>query len=163
MNKTEKNQKLLSSGGIFVDIFIGFLVAACIAGIIYRCFIYDPNALDQANESYMVYFEIENAYDTYAQHLHSGDAVYDEATGLRIGTLAVHVDHTPDSAVAVSQQQTDSPLVVTGVMHSVPGEMEQGTLIIDGAYMLTPGQIVEIYTDTVSVSVRVLKIVESVE
>ena len=163
MNKTEKNQKLFSSGGIFVDIFIGFLIAACIAGIIYRCFIYDPNALDQANESYMVYFEIENAYDTYAQYLHSGDAVYDEATGLRIGTLAVHVDHTSNSAVAVSQQQTDSPLVVMGVMHSVPGEMEQGTLIIDGSYMLTPGQIVEIYTDTVSVSVRVLKIVESVE
>jgi hypothetical protein len=51
MNKTEKNEKLFSSGGVFVDIFIGFLIAACIAGVVYRCFIYDPNARQETGEA----------------------------------------------------------------------------------------------------------------
>ncbi len=163
MNKTENNKKLFSSGGIFVDIFIGFLIAACITGIVYRCFIYDPHAHEQAGESYMVYFEIENAYESYATYLKSGDAVYDSATGLRIGSLALHADHAQDSAVTVLQASSDAPLRVKGVMSSVPGEMEQGTLVIDGSYMLTPGQTLEIYTATVSVNVRILQITEAAE
>lgn len=165
MNKTEKNKKLFSSGGVFVDIFIGFLIAACIAGIVYRCFIYDPNKRLEEGESYMVYFEIENAHESYAKYLESGDTVYDAATGLRIGALAVHTDHAEGSAVSVLQdeQAEDMPLSVKGVLRSVPGLMEQGTLVIDGSYMLTPGQVFEIYTDTVSVNVRVLSITEMTE
>lgn len=170
MNKTEKNQKLFSSGGIFVDIFIGFLIAACLAGIVYRCFIYDPNARTQQGESYMVYFEIENAHESFVQYLESGDVVYDEATALRIGTLALHEEHAENSAVAMietAQEQTQvgetGAMTVRGVFRSVPGVMEQGTLVIDGTYMLTPGQILEIYTDTVAVKVRILQITEHTE
>jgi hypothetical protein len=165
MNKTEKNEKLFSSGGVFVDIFIGFLIAACIAGVVYRCFIYDPNARQEAGESYMVYFEIENAYESYVDYLNSGNQVYDGATGLRIGALALHEDHVESSAVAMlknddAEQQSIS---VEGVFRSVPGVLEQGTLVIGGSYMLTPGQVSEIYTDTVSVEVRILQITEAVE
>ena len=163
MNKAEKNKKLFSSGGVFVDIFIGFLIAACIAGVVYRCFIYDPNAHDHAGESYMVYFEIENAHESYANYLDSGDSVYDGATGLQIGTLDVHVDHAEGSAVSVLRNAEQTSLRVKGVMRSVPGIMEQGTLVIGGSYMLTPGQVLEIYTDTVSVEVRILQIVELTE
>ena len=81
MNKAEKNKNLFSSGGVFVDIFIGFLIAACIAGVVYRCFIYDPHARDEAGESYMVFFEVENAQRSFASYLQSGDHVYDESTG----------------------------------------------------------------------------------
>ena len=162
MNKTEKNTKLFSSGGIFVDIFIGFLIAACIAGIVYRCFIYDPNNHLEDGKSYMVYFEVQNAHPSYAAYLESGDTVYDDATGLRIGALAQHADHAEGSAVAVTQTQEDedAPLVVEGVLRSVAGSMEQGTLQIGDSYLLTPGQELEIYTDTVSVWVRILRIVE---
>ncbi len=162
MSKAEKNRKLFTSGGIFVDIFIGFLIAACIAGVVYRCFIYDPNARVEAGESYMVYFEIENAHQSYADYLDSGDPVYDGATGLRIGALAVHEEHIDGSAVSVLQEPADeqSPLCVKGVLRSVPGELEQGTLVIGGSYKLTPGQVLEIYTDTVSVNVRILQITE---
>jgi hypothetical protein len=165
MNKTEKNEKLFSSGGVFVDIFIGFLIAACIAGVVYRCFIYDPNARQETGESYMVYFEIENAYESYVDYLNSGNQVYDGATGLRIGALALHADHVESSAVAMlknddAEQQSIS---VEGVFRSVPGVLEQGTLVIGGSYMLTPGQVLEIYTDTVSVEVRILQITEAVE
>ena len=165
MNKTENKKRLFSSGGVFVDIFIGFLIAACIAGVVYRCFIYDPNAHREQGEAYMVYFEIIDAQESYAAYLDSGDAVYDDATGLRIGALALHEDHADDSAVAVLQnaEEVDAPLSVKGVFRSVPGEMEQGTLVIDGAYMLTPGQVLEIYTDTVSVNVRILQIAEQTE
>lgn len=165
MNKTEKNEKLFSSGGVFVDIFIGFLIAACIAGVVYRCFIYDPNARQETGESYMVYFEIENAYESYVDYLNSGNQVYDGATGLRIGALALHEDHVESSAVTMlkdddAEQQSIS---VEGVFRSVPGVLEQGTLVIGGSYMLTPGQVLEIYTDTVSVEVRILQITEAVE
>lgn len=165
MNRTEKRKNLFSSGGVFVDIFIGFLIAACIAGIVYRCFIYDPHTRSQEGESYMVYFEIENAHESYADYLESGDNVYDGTTGLRIGALAVHTDHAEGSAVSVLRDENtaDAPLSVTGVMRSVPGEIKQGTLVIDGAYMLTPGQELEIYTDTVSVTVRILQITEQTE
>ena len=165
MNKTEKRKNLFSSGGIFVDLFIGFLIAACIAGIVYRCFIYDPNAGVLDGKSYMVYFEIENAQESFATYLESGDAVYDQETGLRIGALAVHEEHAEGSAVAMLQEERNEnePLIVRGVMRSVAGELEQGTLIIDGTYMLTPGQVLEIYTDTVSVEVRILRIVEHSE
>ncbi len=163
MSKTDKNQKLFSSGGIFVDIFIGFLIAACVAGIVYRCFIYDPSARNPSGESYMVYFEIEDAHESYAQYLQSGDILYDQTTGLRIGTLAIHTDHSPDSAVSVLQYANDAPVTVKGVFCSVPGEIEQGTLVVGGSYMLTPGQIVEIYTEKMEVSVRILQITEAVE
>ena len=165
MNKTEKRKNLFSSGGVFVDIFIGFLIAACIAGIVYRCFIYDPNAGVPDGKSYMVYFEIENAQESFADYLDSGDAVYDDATGLRIGALALHEAHAEGSAVALLQDEADpaAEVIVRGLMRSVSGEMEQGTLVIGGTYMLTPGQVLEIYTDTVSLEVRILKIVEHSE
>ena len=165
MNKTEKKKNLFSSGGIFVDLFIGFLIAACITGIVYRCFIYDPNAGVQEGESYLVYFEIEDARESFARYLESGDVVYDATTGLRIGALALHDEHAAGSAVALLQneQAEDAELSVRGVMRSVAGKMEQGTLIIGGTYMLTPGQVLEIYTDTVSVEVRILRIVEHSE
>ena len=165
MNNTEKNQKLFSSGGIFVDVFIGFLIVACVAGILYRCFLYDPAAFKQDGESYVVYFEIENAHESYAQYLQGGDVVYDEQTGMRLGTLVVHDAHAEGSAVAVAQDELvpDAPLAVQGVMRSAVGSMEQGTLVIGGSYMLTPGQVLEIYTDTVSVSVRILQITEHSE
>ena len=165
MNKAEKRKNLFSSGGVFVDLFIGFLIAACIAGVIYRCFIYDPHAREDAGESYMVYFEIQDPHESYANYLDSDDAVYDAATGLCIGELTEHDDHVQDSAVSVLQNTeiADAPLQITGVMRSVPGKLEQGTLVIDGSYMLTPGQVLEIYTDTVSVNVRILQIIEQVE
>ena len=162
MSKAEKNKKLFTSGGVFVDIFIGFLIAACIAGVVYRCFIYDPNARIEQGESYMVYFEIENAHPSYANYLHSGDLVFDGATGLRIGALAVHDEHIDGSAVSVLQESDEgqASLCVKGVIRTVPGELEQGTLVIGGSYQLTPGQVLEIYTDTVSVNVRILQITE---
>jgi hypothetical protein len=165
MNKAEKNKNLFSSGGVFVDIFIGFLIAACIAGVVYRCFIYDPHARDEAGESYMVFFEVENAQQSFASYLQSGDHVYDETTGLRLGALATHAQHSENSAVSVVQNAEDvqNPLSVMGVFRSVPGQVEQGTLIIGGSYMLTPGQTVNIYTDTVSLQVRILQIVEQSE
>ena len=165
MNKEEKRKPLMSSGGIFVDIFIGFLIAVCIAAVVYRCFIYTPSVSQTEGESYMVYFEIIDAQESYAAYLESGDAVYDDATGLRIGALALHEGHVQDSAVSVlrDQEDADTPLSVCGVFRSVPGTLEQGTLVIDGTYMLTPGQTLEIYTDTVSVSVRILQIAEQIE
>ena len=165
MKKAETNKKLFSSGGVFVDLFIGFLIAACVAGIVYRCFIYDPNKNLEAGESYMVYFEITDAHESYASYLEDTDTVYDSATGKRIGALAPHNDHAEGSAVAVLQdeQQEDAPLTVTGVFRSVPGLMEQGSLVIDGTYMLTPGQVLEIYTDTVAVYVRIISITEIAE
>lgn len=160
MNKTENKKKLFSSGGVFVDIFIGFLIAACIAGVVYRCFIYDPEANRDKGESYMVYFEIVDAEPSFADYLISGDKVYDGATNLRIGAIAVHEDHAENSAVAMLQATKDDPLKVTGVFRSVPGELKQGTLSIGGTCTLTPGQVLEIYTDTVSVQVRILHITE---
>jgi hypothetical protein len=160
MNKEEKNKSRITSGGVFVDIFVGFLIAACIAGIVYRCFIYDPNVKQEQGEAHMVYFEILDAQEQYAKYLESGDAVYDTQTGLLIGKLAVHTESEEGSAVSVltGEASTDE-LVVNGVLRSTPGMLDQGTLILDGTYMLTPGQELEIYTDTVSVSVRVTKII----
>ncbi len=162
MNKAEKRKNLFSSGGVFVDLFIGFLIAACIAGVVYRCFIYDPQVREDTGESYMVYFEIENAYESYADYLNARDAVYDGVTGLLIGELAKHDSHVDGSAVSVLQDNdaADAPIQVTGVILSAPGKMEQGTLVIGGSYMLTPGQVLEVYTDTVSVNIRILQITE---
>ena len=165
MNKTEKGNKLFSSGGIFVDLFIGFLIAACLAGIVYRCFVYDPSARTQEGTSYMVYFEVENPHESFAEYLERGDAVYDDATGLCIGKLATHDQHAENSIMAIIENQeiADAPLVMRGVFRSVSGEVDQGTLTIGGSYTLTPGQVLEIYTDTVSVQVRILQITENTE
>lgn len=161
MNREEKKQTLFSSGGVFVDIFIGFLIAACIAGIVYRCFIYDPHANDNQGESYMVYFEIEDAQPSFAEYLTSGDPVYDQATGLRLGALAVHQGSTDEKAVLVLQEQ-EQPLSVKGVFRSRAGELKEGSLVLDGTYTLTPGQVLEIYTDTVAVHVRILQITDQI-
>jgi len=159
MNKEEKNKTLFSSGGIFVDIFIGFLIAASIAGVVYRCFIYDPHANEKAGESYMVYFEIQNAQPGYADYLEDGDSVYDGASGLRVGALAVY-SGSPDGAAVLTSGEKSDGLTVTGVFRSRAGEMEEGSLVLDGTYRLTPGQVLELYTDTVAVTVRILKITD---
>ncbi len=116
MNKAENKQKLFSSGGIFVDLFIGFLIAACIAGVVYRCFIYDPNARLEEGEPYWVYFEIVDAYESYASYLQENDAVYDAQTGMRIGSLILHDASAQDSAVSVQQPlpQSEQPVRVQG-------------------------------------------------
>lgn len=163
MNKEEKRKTLFSSGGVFVDIFIGFLIAACIAGIVYRCFIYDPHVTTDEGESYMIYFEIEDAHPNYAKYLESGDTVYN-AEGLRLGALAVYDGSDSGDAVSVlSNTENTDTVTVRGVMRSRPGVMEQGTLVLDGVYQLTPGQTIEIYTDTVAVTVRILKITDQAE
>lgn len=166
MNKAENNKKLFSSGGVFVDVFIGFLIAACIAGIVFRCFIYDANArAEQEGQSYMVYFEIIDAHESYAKYLTSSSAVYDAESGMRIGVLGVHGDHAEGSAVSLfkDEQAENADLRMKGVINSEVGVLEQGTLVIGGAYMLTPGQELEVYTNTVSVKVRILKITEHFE
>lgn len=159
MNKEEKSKTLFSSGGVFVDIFIGFLIAACIAGVVYRCFIYNPHVNENAGESYMVYFEIENAQPGYADYLEEGDAVYDGASGLHVGALAVYGGSPEGAAVLTSGEQSDG-FTVTGVFRSRAGELEEGSLVLDGTYRLTPGQVLEIYTDTVAVTVRILQITD---
>ncbi|MBQ7379393.1 MAG: hypothetical protein IJW70_06885 [Clostridia bacterium] len=164
MNKEEKSKTSLSSGGIFVDVFIGFLIAACIAGIVYRCFIYDPHVSEEVGQSYMVYFEIEDAHQSYADYLNSGDTVYDATSGLRIGTIAVHKGSVDGQSVSVlTDEQNPESLTVMGVLRSRSGVMEQGSLVLDGTYTLTPGQVLEIYTDTVSVKVRILQISEQTD
>lgn len=164
MSKEEKSKTRLTSGGVFVDIFVGFLIAACLAGIIYRCFIYDPHKSDEPGEAHMVYFEILDAQEQYAKYLESGDSVYDAQTGLLIGKLAVHKESAEGSAVSVRNGENDTEeLVVKGVFRSNPGTLDQGTLVMDGTYMLTPGQVLEIYTDTVSVSVKITKIIKVTE
>lgn len=160
MSKEEKKKTLFSSGGIFVDIFIGFLIAACLAGIAYRCFIYSPDKGGEQGESYLVYFEIEDAHDSYARYLESGDTVYCEENGMRLGTIAVHEQSAPNSVLAENAEadgQAEERRLL-GVFRSVAGQLEAGSLMLDGAYMLTPGQTLEIYTDTVAVTVRVLRI-----
>ena len=84
---------------------------------------------------------------------------------MQIGVLTLHQEHAENSAVALVQdaQNENAPVVIRGVMRSVTGEMEQGTLVIDGTYSLTPGQVLEIYTDTVSVNIRILQITECSE
>lgn len=159
MSKEEKSKKLLSSGGIFVDLFIGLLIAACLAGIAYRCFIYDPDTKVEQGEAYMVYFEIEDAHQSYERYLESDDVVYCNESGLRLGTIAVHENSDSDSVLAENEtEQQDQDKRVFGVFRSVPGKLEQGTLVLDGSYMLTPGQTLEIYTDTVSFTVRIVRI-----
>lgn len=160
MSKEEKKKTLFSSGGVFVDIFIGFLIAACLAGIAYRCFIYSPDKSGEQGESYMVYFEIEDAHDSYARYLESGDTVYCTESGMRLGAIAVHEESDQNSVLAedqVTDEQEESKRVL-GVFRSVPGRLQEGSLVLDGAYMLTPGQTLEIYTDTVAVTVRVVRI-----
>ena len=156
-NKEEKKKTLFSSGGVFVDIFIGFLIAACLAGIVYRCFIYNPDTGVDQGESYMVYFEIEDAHESYARYLESGDAVYCAKSGLRLGAIAVH-EQSDENSVLAEHQRPDDDKRVFGVLRSIPGVLREGTLVLDGSYMLTPGQTLEIYTDTVSVTVRIIRI-----
>ena len=159
MNKEEKRKPLMSSGGIFVDIFIGFLIAVCTAAIVYRCFIYTPSVSQTEGESYMVYFEIEDALPEYIDYLKGGAAVYDEQSGLRLGTLAVHNGNQLGSAVAVEEDQDgDGTVTLKGVFRSREGEFEQGSLVLDGTYRLTPGQTLEIYTETASLKVCITKV-----
>lgn len=160
MNKEEKSKTLFSSGGVFVDIFIGFLIAACIAGIVYRCFIYDPHVSESTGESYMVYFEIENAQPEFADYLEVDDALYDSASGIRLGQLVEIPSESPEGSVVLCTQDSDGNTMIKGVFLSRKGELVQGSLVLDGTYKLTPGQVLEVYTDTVSVNVRIMRIDE---
>ncbi len=162
MNKEEKRKPSMSSGGVFVDIFIGLLIAACIAGIVYRCFIYTPFADTTEGESYMVHFEIVDAMPEYADFLKGGAAVYESEEGIRLGTLAVHNGNQLGSAVQVLENEQDGSLTVKGVFRSRSGSLEEGSLLLDGTYRLTPGQVVEIYTDTVAIQVRIMHITDQI-
>lgn len=159
MSKEEKRNSPFSSGGVFVDIFIILLIAACIAGVVYRCFIYNPEAGAEQGKAYMVYFEIEDAHESYASYLESGDVVYCADSRERLGALAVHEQSDENSVLAeLPDEQEPDGNSVSGVFRSIPGVMREGTLVLGGSYMLTPGQSLEIYTDTVSFTVRIMRI-----
>ena len=173
MNKAENNKKLFSSGGVFVDIFIGLLIAACIAGIVYRCFIYNPSAHIKTEGSYTVYFEIVDAQPSYVSYLENGDKVY--VDGLQIGTISAKeaVEEQSEAATEADEttkQQALSFLTDAIALHeqdkATQVKLDQGTLTVSDnnhTVMLTPGMELEIYTDTVSVNVRILQIVEHKE
>ena len=187
MNKAENKKKLFSSGGIFVDFFIGVLIAACIAGVVYRCFIYNPNArAAQTYGTYTVYYEIVDAQPGFAAYLEQGDKVY--VDGLLVGIIPASHELTEQGETDAEEQETaeqetaeqetaeqetesaqyrlsfcsDANDLEKGTLLSY----EQGTLIIrnnEQTMKFTPGQILEIYTDTVCVNVRILQVVAQTE
>ena len=197
MNKAENKKKLLSSGGIFVDFFIGVLIAACIAGVVYRCFIYNPNAhAAQTYGTYTVYYEIVDAQPGFAAYLEQGDKVY--VDGLLVGIIPASHELTEQGETDAEEQETaeqetaeqETAEQETAEQETAEQETEsaqyrlsfcsdandlekgtllsyeQGTLIIrnnEQTMKFTPGQILEIYTDTVCVNVRILQVVAQTE
>ena len=212
MNKAENKKKLFSSGGIFVDFFIGVLIAACIAGVVYRCFIYNPNAhAAQTYGTYTVYYEIVDAQPGFAAYLEQGDKVY--VDGLLVGIIPASHELTEQGETDAEEQETaeqetaeqetaeqetaeqetaeqETAEQETAEQETAEQETEsaqyrlsfcsdandlekgtllsyeQGTLIIrnnEQTMKFTPGQILEIYTDTVCVNVRILQVVAQTE
>ncbi len=176
-----KNQKNVSESekrfphfGV-LDAVIILLVITALVGIYFRYNIMDTILQSKNLKTYTVTFSIDNIRYTTPNYVNIGDEVYFGETGKHFGTLIQESDGMSEMAfslapaseyftsedgqvVKVSYPNNESRVDARGRLNCEGSVSELGGFLVGGSTYIAPGQTVNIRTEKVSVSIRILSI-----
>ncbi len=156
-----------------VDAMIIILVIAAIVGVYFRYTIIDFLTSDRNIEDYVVSFSVEDIRYTTPNYVSVGDRVYFESDGELFGTLISESENNkePLNITLASKDFTDSNGNIIEVFYpeetrvNAKGRMlckgnysASGGFAIDGSRYIAAGQSVEVYTERVSVTLKITAI-----
>lgn len=145
-----------------VDTLILLMLLAVIAGLIYRVVI-TVTAESEKGALYEVSFEVMETHRDVLAEVRAFDEVYLVENDMRLGAMgctivdestgtvapALTIEHIPDSDMATA----------TGILVCRSAREENGNLMVEGTgRYLTSGSVLEIRTDRVIMTVRILSI-----
>ena len=165
--KTEKSKKLPRFGAL--DAFIILVVIVIIVGVFFRYRLLDVLNAQQNLNDYNVSFSVENVRYTTPDYINVGDVVYFKDSGAELGVITNESENMGAFTVApASEMFTDSNGNMIEVHYpnetrvSINGKMicsaqvsETGGILINGNTYLAPGQIVDVTTELVTMTIQI--------
>lgn len=175
MSKVKKDKAVLKNRPRFnaVDAMIIILVIAAIVGVYFRYTIIDFLTRDRNIESYVVSYSIEDIRYTTPNYISVGDKVYFESDGELMGELISESEKNkePLNITLASKNFTDSKGNIVEVFYpeetrvNAKGRMlclgsysETGGFSLEGNRYIAAGQYVDVYTDNVTVTLKITAI-----
>ncbi len=155
-----------------VDAMIIILVIAAIVGVYFRYTIIDFLTKDRNIDNYVVSFSIEDIRYTTPKYVRVGDKVYFESDGELFGTLISESEKNkePLNITLASKNFTDSKGNIIEVFYPeetrvnakgrmlCQGSYNESGFALDGSRYIAAGQSVDVYTDNVSVTLKIISI-----
>ena len=170
--KSESARKFPKFG--ILDAVILLLLIAAVVGIYFRYNIMDTITKNKNLQEYAVTFSVKEIRYTTPNYVSVGDKVYFADSGDLFGTLLPESDSmseialsvTPSSEYFVDDGQivevfypnNESRVDARGRIQCKGSLADNGGFLLDGSVSLAPGQKVNIRTDSVTISVEILKI-----
>lgn len=169
-NKAEKKNRPHFNA---IDAMIIILVIAAIVGVYFRYTIIDFLTSDRNIDDYVVSFSIENIRYTTPNYMSVGDKVYFSADGELFGELTSESENNkePLNITLASKDFTDSNGNIVEVFYpeetrvNAKGRLlcrgnysEDGGFAVDGRHYIAAGQSVEVYTEKITVTLKITAI-----
>jgi hypothetical protein len=149
-----------------VDTLIVLLVLLAVAGVVVRV-VYAAHEENEAagNTVYEVYFEVAETHQDTLAELRGFEALYLYDNGMKLGHMGVYEDeatgeYRPALTVTPAEGATGAHRVTAkGCMICTAGSMTDGGLLVEGSgRYLTPGSVLQVRTDRVYMTVRIIEI-----
>lgn len=156
-----------------LDAFIIILIIVAVVGVYFRYSILDFLRSDMTTEQYVISYSIDDVRYTTPNYMQVGDEVYFASNGKLFGTLLRESENQGVlSIMPASKEFVDSKGDVKNVFYpnSESRVTAKGRLLCEGNYdsnggffvdkntYIAAGQVINVKTDMVSVSMRILSI-----
>ena len=153
-----------------LDAVIILLVIIAVVGVYFRYNIIDLISDNKKLEEYTVTFSVENIRYTTPNYVNIGDRVYFSSDDELLGSLIAYSENmgalsiTPASeyftnsageVFEVFYPNNESRINATGKLSCEGRYTQEGGLLINGSTYLSAGQTVQVYTEYVTVTIRI--------
>ena len=171
-NNAIKQNRLPRFG--LLDFFIVLLVIIVILCIYFRYDMLEFFTQQRNSEKYTVTYSIKNIRYTSPNYIEIGDTVYFKSDGEVLGTVISESDEmanialnvTPASEMLMQNGQptevfypnNETRVDVKGRLSCTGSTAENGSVLINGSTYVAPGQELSVYTEEISVIIRILAI-----
>ncbi len=171
--KTEVKNTRRAFRGNLLDVVIILLLLAAVFSVGYRYYMSTQGVPDDEQRQASVTFRVESALPTLASALAYADPIYSVNSGEQIGTLVRHpsADTSPvlSTAAALLVEDGDGSYVrvehpsaervdIEGVMSCRGTVTDRGVFLLEGVTELSPGQMLNVYTETTAFTLLIVDI-----
>ncbi len=176
-NNTNQNREAAKQTPRFkvLDAVIILLIITAVLGIYFRFNLLDKLNTNKDIQDYTVSFSIQDIRYTTEKYFNVGDVVYDAATGNPIGVLTTASDGMSDVVLSVAPANkyftmddgtieeipypnSESRIDATGRMICSGNYSADAGFLIDGLTPMSPGQSIQVRTETVSFTLNIVDI-----
>ncbi len=171
INKS-KNEKVIPRFGV-LDAVIIIIVIAAICGIYFRYNIIDMISAKRNIKEYTVEFSIDNINYSTTRFIQENDEIRFASDNERFGTLIKDSEGISDNVLSITPASEtftanghvfpvfypeDTRVDAIGIMRCEGTYSDNGIFLVNGSRSISSGEIIQVYTDEVTVSLCVLSI-----